>query len=326
MHTINFFMNHRVNQIKHGTIKKRTCTLCFFMFALVASVCGGSVKQADAFDVKTVGVGYITNTISGVDKRDAKVALEIMVKKIVMRQFPDVNSRSVIFEDLETALKAVENKEIDIMTILSTNYLDMSDRSLMSPKFIGSIGGEPEEEYVLLVKKQSHIEELSQLRDKEIISQKGGSGVVSLMWLDTLLMEQSLPESQLFFKAVKKVNKISMAVLPVFFGKADACLVPLHAYETMIELNPQLGRELTVLSKSPGYLITITCFRSDIIEKDQKTISTQFETLDKTPEYKQILILFHLKSVKKYKPEYLSNIEKLYTKYHRLKSASQRGK
>ena len=319
-------MNHMVNQIRHGNIKKLACTLCFVMSTLVASVFTGCVKQADAMDIRTVGVGYIVNTISGVDKRDAKVALEIMVRKIVMRQFPEVQSTSIIYEDLETAIKAVENKEIDIMTMLSTNYLDLSDRSIMIPKFIGSIGGKPEEEYVLLVKKQSDIKELSQLRDKKIITQKGGSGVVSLMWLDTLLMEQSLPVNRVFFNSVKKVDKISMAVLPVFFGKVDACLVPRHAYETMVELNPQVGRELNVLSESPGYLVTVTCFRSGIVEKDQKTISAQFDTLDETPEYRQILILFHLKSVKRYNPEYLLNVEKLYTKYHRLKLASKQGK
>ncbi|WP_236892354.1 phosphate/phosphite/phosphonate ABC transporter substrate-binding protein [Desulfoluna limicola] len=315
-----------MNQIRHGNTKHLACTLCFFLSVLFASALPGSAGKAEAFESRNVGVGYIANTISGVDKRDAKVALEIMVRKIVMRQFPDVESSSVIYEDLETAVKALENEEIDIMTLLSTNYLELRDRSIMTPKFIGSIGGEPEEEYVLLVKGKNNITTLHQLRNKKLIIQNGGSGSISTMWLDTLLMEQALPESHLFFNSVKKVDKISMAVLPVFFGQVDACIVPKYAYETMVELNPQVGRDLNVLSESPGYLITVTCYRSGIDEKDQMTISSQFDTLDETPEYRQILILFHLKSVKRYKPEYLLNVEKLYTDYHRLKLASNLGK
>lgn len=314
--SIKFILYHMGHHVRHGHI-----FICILMLSLVP----GNVKQADATDIKTVGVGYIANTISGVDKRDAKVALEVMVRKIVARKFPDVQSSSVICQDLKAAVTAVENEEIDIMTLLSINYLEISDRNVLIPKYIGSIGRKPEESYVLLVKNTSNIKGIGQLRNKTILVQKGGSGVISLMWLDTLLMEQSLPESRFFFNSVKKIDKVSMAVLPVFFGQADACLVPRRAYETMVELNPQVGKELNVLSESPGYLVTISCFRSGLVEKHQKTIEEQFDTLDELPEYQQILILFHLKSVKRYKPEYLLNVKELYNKYHRLKLSSHPG-
>ncbi|MCP4119231.1 MAG: phosphate/phosphite/phosphonate ABC transporter substrate-binding protein [Desulfobacteraceae bacterium] len=312
-------------QIRHGNIRNLTGTLCFFICLMVLSPVAVSAKQADAGDFRTVGVGYIASTISGVDKRDAKVALDIMVGKIVERKFPEVQSSSVIYPDMEAAEHAVENNDIDIMTMLSINYLEIRDRNILIPKYIGSIGREPEEKYVLLVKKEHNIKALSELRNKKIITQKGGNGVLSLMWLDTLLMEQSLPESRFFFNSVKKNSKVSMAVLPVFFGQADACIVPRNAYETMVELNPQIGKKLNVLSESPGFLVTISCFRSGMAENSRKIIEEQFDTLDENPEYHQILILFHLKSVNRYKPEYLLNVEKLYNKYHRLKLSSKRG-
>ncbi|MBI9091653.1 MAG: PhnD/SsuA/transferrin family substrate-binding protein [Desulfobacterium sp.] len=306
-------------------MRNLTAILCFIITILAISLVPGSVKQADANGIERVGVGYIANTISGVDKRDAKVALEIMVRKIVVRNFPKVHSSCVIYPDLKAAVKAVENEEIDIMTMLSINYLEIRDRNILIPKFIGSIGGEPEESYVLLVKKEYNIKGISQLKNKKIIIQQGGSGVISLMWLDTLLMEQSFPESRFFFNSVKRIDKVSMAVLPVFFGQADACLVPRHAYETMVELNPQVGKSLDVLSESPGYLVTVSCFRSDMVENHQKIIQGQIEILDDAPEYQQLLNLFHLKSVIRYQPEYLSNVNKLYDTYHRLKPSSEQG-
>ena len=62
---------------------------------------------------------------------------------------------------------------------------------------------------------------------------------------------------------VREVEKTSPAILAVLFGQADVALVRRQAFETMVELNPQLETDLEVVANSPDYLPTVTCFLSN---------------------------------------------------------------
>jgi hypothetical protein len=83
------------------------------------------------------------------------------------------------------------------------------------------------------------------------VEKSSGACNNALLWLDTQLLRQQLPPSHSFFRSVKLVENASQAVLPVFFRQADACLLPRWSYDTMVELNPQVKEQTTILVHSP---------------------------------------------------------------------------
>lgn len=61
-------------------------------------------------------------------------------------------------------------------------------------------------------------------------------------WLDGLLAAEGRGPMGSFFGPAAWETKFSQSVLPVFFGNAEACLTSRRGFETMGEMNPQVGK------------------------------------------------------------------------------------
>jgi len=153
------------------------------------------------------------------------------------------------------------------------------------------VSGDVPDEYVALVNREGDIKDLEGLKHKKLMVQTGGLGEVPMIWLDTILMKQGLPASRQFCGEVKLVPKASGAVLPVFFGHADACVVVKKVFLMMVELNPQIGKRLAVLVQSPSFPRTVSWFGKDwdkatidgsrtmIMESNSGSVGRQFVSL-----------------------------------------------
>ncbi len=268
---------------------------------------------------RVLRIAYFQDTFSEVDPKDAHVALQVLGERFARNRGEAYTHELDVLSDLEMAVKKVDECKIDILSLMSVEYLKIRDRLLMEPMFVPSLTeNSPEVSFVLLVKQHQGIKNLEQLRNKKIIVEKSGRGSIALMWLDTKLYECELPESKTFFHSIKKVKKVTHAVLPVFFDKVDACVVPLYAYETMAELNPQMKKRLSIQLKSPGFLMNIVCMRlgldGEIVETTIKTI----DGMENDLEGKQILAIMKTKKLVRYKADYLQNTEEMYKKYKEL--------
>ncbi|MGB3111413.1 MAG: PhnD/SsuA/transferrin family substrate-binding protein, partial [Candidatus Omnitrophota bacterium] len=182
-------------------------------------------------------------------------------------------------------------------------------------------GGEVEQKFILLVRKDKGIKRLSQLKGKKLLVETGGRGDIGLLWLNTTLLKDRLPESGELFSNIKRATKASQAVLPVFFGQADACIVTRGSFRTAAELNPQLGGELDVLAESPPYLVSVACFREGYDEKYKKIIMDTSLKLHEDPKGKQILTLFRVDKIVLFDPTYFNSIKELINEYNELKGS-----
>ena len=115
-------------------------------------------------------------------------------------------------------------------------------------------------------------------------------------------------------------------MLSVFFRQDDACIVTRDVFEAMIELNPQVGAELTVLVTSPEFMYGVTCLRKNLDEENQKRLLENAIQLQTYPKGKQILTLFRRDEVVLFKPSYLESIERLVKEYHNLMGGEKKNK
>src|SRR6185369_7062487 len=99
------------------------------------------------------------------------------------------------------------------------------------------------EEYLLLVHQDSNFGNLASLRGRDLLYYDNPVMCLSFPWLETVLASEGIPSATNFFHAEVPKLKVSSAALPVFFRTADACLVNRRAFETLVELNPQVGRK-----------------------------------------------------------------------------------
>ncbi len=322
-------LRSKINQIQHKFVRNleyfnfstalspNVVYYLFLLFLLSHCILNKSVAT-ETDGLKIVSLGYIQNALTEVNTTDAKVAMEILFGKIVMRNLPEYRSEAVIFPDLTHAIQAFQAGDIGMLAMTSIDYLKARKQTKMTPAFVTHKGTDPYDEFLFVVHKTKGIHKLNQLQNKEIFVEKGFLGNIALMWLDALLLEHSLDGRPAFFKNVNRVLKDSKAVLSVFFGQADAGIVRQNTYENLIAFNPQLEKNLTVLHRSPGYLFTVIVFHPGLDEKIQKLSMNICDNLDDYPEGKQIYMLLHIKEISIYKPEYLINIEKLYEKHETI--------
>lgn len=199
---------------------------------------------------------------------------------------------ATIFDDADDLLAASLRGENQVLGLQVQDYFHIRQQVPLDLVFLSRHGGRPGATYVLLVRDDSEITDLAQLRDRSLIRCESLRMGLAAMWLEVLLSENGLGPSQSLLQSIKICDKISKAVIPVLLGKADACLVTQSGFETMAELNPQIARQLRVLASSPPVVPFVTCMRSDFTGINRQRTEKAYVEADLTPEGRQVLTLF----------------------------------
>lgn len=266
-----------------------------------------------------LGVGFPRYILFDVDIKDAQVAMELWANELSKMNKLPLKTRSIIIRDLPSLVTGLRNKEIDVIGLPSLDYLKIKDEVNLVPALGTVLGGRHGEEYVLVTRSNKASGSLKKLENNKLVFQRDRFvGNVPLMWLDTLLIKKGLPDSKHFFADIKTVNKVSQAVLPVFFKQMDACLVTRRGFDTMAELNPQLGKELTILDTSPIYVLGIVVFRKDFNEEYRKRIIKTALDFRKLASGKQMLTLFRVDDFFLFHNSDLDTLRELLNEYKQL--------
>ena len=168
------------------------------------------------------------------------------------------------------------------------------------------------DEYFLIVRRDAGISGINQLKNRRIfIHPRSSHDGAHILWINSLLKENGLPNYERFFRTIKTVEKPSQAILPVFFKQTDACLVFRRSYQTVVDLNPQIGQQLLVIAQSPPILRGILAFRNDYSDKAKKVVMKTMTELHTHPQGRQILTLLRYDRLVDFKPVYLNTIAAL---------------
>jgi len=104
--------------------------------------------------------------------------------------------------------------------------------------------------------------------------------------------------------------------LPVFFKQADAAVVERHAFKTMVELNPQLNEQLTVLAHSQPLVHSISCLWRNADKQVKKAIVDMSYKLRESANGRQVLTLFQIDRVVAFKPAHFEALVALVKEHH----------
>jgi ABC-type phosphate/phosphonate transport system substrate-binding protein len=279
-------------------LKKRRPAVIGIVFCLFLLVRGAPAECVEnPFGQRGLMFGYSSNLFSELTREDAETALALWSRELARVAGYTVTTKLVVFDDLNQFVAAIRNGQVDFIALTSLDYLKIQGQVPMEPALFGERGGKPGEEQLLLVREDSGVRRLEQLRGRKLTMLRGGSGDIAQLWLDSLLAKREQPPGERFFGGTRKSLKAQQVILPVFFRQADACVVGMNAFRTAVELNPQIGKELKVLATSPVYPIAVTCFRTTLSrEQKDEFVRMSFSMVD-TVSGKQILTLFRVDKV-----------------------------
>ncbi|MCG8550576.1 MAG: phosphate/phosphite/phosphonate ABC transporter substrate-binding protein [Desulfobacterales bacterium] len=250
-----------------------------------------------AMSEETVHMGFSRSVIGEINENDTMAALKIWSTQLMVGHDFPIGFQYVIYNGLGEIETAIKQRKVDLINLSSIDFFHLQ-HFLDHERFAFAVyGGSITVEYLLLVREKSGVADIKDLKQGVLRLPKGARSALARVWMDVQLAKAGLPAAKQFFGQMVTVNKISGAVLPVFFGKTDACLVTRNGFDTMAELNPQIAHQLRILAASKGYIPGFLGFRKNYQSKIKGIILNNMINWHNTPAGNQILTMFQMDDI-----------------------------
>jgi ABC-type phosphate/phosphonate transport system substrate-binding protein len=171
-----------------------------------------------------------------------------------------------------------------------------------------------------LVRKDSEINSITQLKGKKLVTSKWTTGDLGGLYLETILLENKLPVTKQFFSEILQTETSNRAIVDLLFKKADVALVNENQFNIAAELNPQLRSNLKILSESEPYLIFVTALSKNTPTQEVKAIKNSLLTVHKTAKGRSVLNLLKIQGFQEISLADIDNVRLLIAKNNRLKA------
>jgi len=235
---------------------------------------------------------FSSSLFRSVNRNDAIAAVRVWGSMVGRKRGFQVDPTVDVLDDVAEIRKRVQAGLAGILALDVVEYLKLADLPAVEPIFCalrGQVDTPPR--YLLLVRGESGISSLEALRGKTTIIHASTGANLGQVWLDAMLHDGRLGRSERFFGAMEVVPKASSAILPVFFGKADAAVVDQASFEVTKEMNPQVGSKLRALKASPQLTEGLICLSTKQVEFREELLEGMRD-LHLDVQGKQILLVF----------------------------------
>ena len=267
--------------------------------------------QTPASEREVLRIGYSLTTLLAVNPRDAEATTDVLVELMARRTGQSVAVDTRVFDSLADITRELLAGRLHLVSVLSQEYLELAEQVALDPVFVPLRDGSVYEDILLLVRRDMMDAGLGSLAGKRLLVSVTRTNQLPYQWLDTILHSASLPPAREHLGSIEEVGTPSRAVLPVFFGQADACVTISSAYQTLIALNPQIGEKLAVLETSQPVLMSVLCLNQRLETPFMGTVREEIPRLPESVEGRQLLTLFGIEGHVPFRQEYLDGVRRL---------------
>jgi ABC-type phosphate/phosphonate transport system substrate-binding protein len=257
-----------------------------------------------------------------VNENDAAAAVSVYMKALG-DEF-GINLVPLILEGPAGIADALRRSDVDLLALNADEFLALEQEGLEGPLLVSAVSQHIAEEYVLLVPEDGVVKKVEDLRGRDLIVSTEAQASLARIWLEVLCRQHGL-DSPAALGKVTTALKPTQVVLPVFFGKSDACIATRGAWELMGELNPQVKRRLRPIAVSPPVVGVLTCFRRGVSPALKQKIVRAIAASHAKPAFQQLMALFKVgKQLVEPPPSVLEGTRELMASYQRLTSDKKR--
>jgi phosphonate transport system substrate-binding protein len=280
-------------RIRAGWSKVAACLVLIFACGVPLMPCS-AMNQPE----ESLRIGFTSSMFTDVDENDARAAIKVWGAMIAKQTNTPATPVPVILKDAETLLQSLRKKQVDAVGITLTEYAQLLRDIHFDPIFVTYKDGSMTEQFVLLAHRKGPVKTLADLGGRSLSVHVNSRAYLAPLWLDTLLIKQGHTAAARFAARIVPNAKLSNVILPVFFRKSDVCLVTRSGFDTMVELNPQLGQQLVVLAESPPVVPAVFAFRADYRPSFREKLIADLTSLKKTAAGRQVLTIFQSEDIK----------------------------
>ncbi len=260
-------------------------------------------------------IGFTGSAFQDVSNTDIRAGVSVLIEKAAFKYFD--KGESHFYENLTGMTADLKSGKVQVLATPVEEFMVLRKLAPIDPILVTSSGGGIDMELLLLVRKDSGIHSLHDLKNKTIVIPPRNPRCRSLyqVWIESMLDRQGLGDMKSFFSSIKEAKTVAKALMPVFFRQADACLVSRQVLDLTAELNPQINNELMVISRRGKLGLGIVAVDRRLPEETREKIRQAFLTLHQTPDGEQLLMLFKVRKLVPIPAGYLKETETLYSKH-----------
>lgn len=207
----------------------------------------------------------------------------------------DVDFQIEIVPDVNYLIKGLENNTIQMGYVSNLDYVKIKKSRHVTPFAKVVKGGTSTYNAKLLVRKDSGINKLSDLKGKKFAySSKNSSHGYLYPYL--LIKKGFNKPLEKFFGSIITTKKDPDGILSVLYRRADVVSASSQTFAILTELMPRLKRELKVLSTSQPLVHGPMFFDQENVpdQEMRENIKREVLNMSKGTEGKQILLLFKI--------------------------------
>lgn len=239
-----------------------------------------------------IRVGFSSALFENVNYNDAIASIRAWAQALLKKQDISAVPKPVILNDKSEIKEVLSNNMLDYISLTTTEYAEVSEMLPCDTITVSVTSDLITEEYLLLVHKDSGIESLQGLNGKKLRFVSGARMSMAMTWLDNILLREKFKPAVEFFSSLELNKNAGRVILPVFFKQADACVVTRNMFDTMVELNPQIGRRLKIIAVSSPLVPSFFCFTRNSDESLRKKVSSEILHWHLSSFGKQSLTMF----------------------------------
>ena len=270
-------------------------------------------------------IASIGSLAPGISSEDVRLALEIIMQKTMLRKNDPFRIRLGLLPDFDSADALIADNRYDFLTLTGFDFLALSRSMALTPLIILSKHDRPTETLLLVTQQNRSLQDLLNREKRVVVIDQNRTGEMSKRWLDTILLQAGYPASDQFFTTIKRANKTSQVLLPIFFGQADACVVTASAFSLMAELNPQIETRLTVLERSPELVTMLLCATDQAKPEVREIILSEVKSVEGDPSLQQALTIVQMKRFIPFKQADFQETEALFRHARHLAAKASEG-
>lgn len=195
-----------------------------------------------------IRLGYTLQFENPAYRKEAVIAFHYLLGEALSTDSLSVQLQE--FAEYQEGLEAVRSGRLDgtVVPGYALAALPEEQRNLFVPEIVVQRCSRTTERFLLASRQGSDLERLRGCTLRIVDRKNRG---VPRFWLEAELRAKKGSSVDHYFSQVTDCWLSQEAVLPTFFGKADACLVAEDEFQLLNELNPQIAQVLSVVVTSP---------------------------------------------------------------------------